>query len=738
MSATASQPSSAKIIWSPQPGPQEVFCNCPFPEVLFGGARGGGKSDGILGKYGLKAQRYGRDFNAVFFRREMPQSDDLIERAKELYLPLGAVWKDQPKTFQMPTGGRIRFRPLENTTDAQKYQGQNLSDAAVEEAGNYETPAPIDMLHGALRSKAGVPTQLLLTANPGGPGQAWLKHRYIDPWPTGNRLLTRKLPNGAIHRYIYIPSRVQDNLVLMRNDPAYINRLYLVGSEALVRAWLEGDWSVVAGAFYPEFSMDKHVIEPTELPLYWHRFRSFDWGSARPFCCLWWAVSDGELPRFPRGALICYREWYGAPVDDNGHTIPNAGLRLTAEEIGDGIFDREKNDLTGNRQMGGVADPSIFTADGGPSHADRMAARKVYFREADNSRVAKLGAVGGWDQLRARLRGDGEKPAIYWFSTCVDSIRTLPMLQHDVDRPEDVDTDGEDHACFVAGTIVNGSPVDTIGYLTRSDTRTVILRFADGFGVECTPDHRFLTESGEWVRADQMLNQSALSALPHRNSWASAITSAAFTFSARAVDCIAQCGSIITDRCHAAGMFITSMMIEVTTSLRTWSLCSAQTMSPITAESGLLHRQVPSRWPLQPNGTVVTKGAHGTESKARKPLPSKLPAWLLWCAKAAGNLSRRRLTSLIARASATSTAKCERCVAVEPQSEPRDVYCLQTTDGWLRLANGTIASNCDAIRYACMSRPYSAPLPPEMEPPRDRYVKKRKLGRFWQNSGWAA
>ena len=57
---------------------------------------------------------------------------------------------------------------LEGVRDASKYQGQNLTDCAVEEAGNYDSPAAIDMLWGALRSGTGVPPQLLLTANPGG------------------------------------------------------------------------------------------------------------------------------------------------------------------------------------------------------------------------------------------------------------------------------------------------------------------------------------------------------------------------------------------------------------------------------------------------------------------------------------------------------------------------------------------------------------------------------------------
>ncbi len=35
---------------------------------------------------------------------------------------------------------------------------------------------------------------------------------------------------------------------------------------------------------------------------------------------------------------------------------------------------------------------------------------------------------------------------IYFFSTCTDSIRTLPALQHDPVKAEDVDTEQEDHA----------------------------------------------------------------------------------------------------------------------------------------------------------------------------------------------------------------------------------------------------------------------------------------------------
>jgi hypothetical protein len=286
-----------------------------------------------------------------------------------------------------------------------------------------------------LRSATGVPTQLLLTGNPGGPGQGWIRRRYVDPAPMGMKVLVRKLPNGREHRYVFIPSRVQNNRILLAHDPDYINRLHLVGSPELVRAWLDGDWSAVEGAYFPEFRAELHVVAPLPLPDHWTRFRAMDWGSARPFSVGWYAVSDGTLPQFPTGALVKYREWYGSDG------TPNTGLKLTAEEVARGIKDRE----AGDRIAYGVLDPAAFARDGGPSIAERMMGGGVIFRPADNKRVARGGAMGGWDMLRARLKGD-DRPMLYFFATCTDTIRTLPALQHDAGRPEDVDTDSEDHA----------------------------------------------------------------------------------------------------------------------------------------------------------------------------------------------------------------------------------------------------------------------------------------------------
>ena len=70
---------------------------------------------------------------------------------------------------------------------------------------------------------------------------------------------------------------------------------------------------------------------------------------------------------------------------------------------------------------------------------------RQYWQPADNARVAKKGAIGGWDMVRLRLKGDEGLPGMYFFENCVDAIRTLPAMQHDELNMEDVDTESEDH-----------------------------------------------------------------------------------------------------------------------------------------------------------------------------------------------------------------------------------------------------------------------------------------------------
>src|SRR5690348_16306932 len=136
MSGLKSTPST-RLLWAPQVGPQKALVDCPFPEVFFGGARGGGKTDGVLGKWAIKEKRYGKAFNARMFRKTTVASEDAIERAKELYLPLGAKFNETKSFFRMPNGGRVAFGYLDHISDADAQQGKNLTDAWIEEAGQY-------------------------------------------------------------------------------------------------------------------------------------------------------------------------------------------------------------------------------------------------------------------------------------------------------------------------------------------------------------------------------------------------------------------------------------------------------------------------------------------------------------------------------------------------------------------------------------------------------------------------
>lgn len=429
-----------RLVWAPQAGPQKFLIDCPFSEIFFGGARGGGKTDGVLGKWALKEQRYGTSFNAIMFRRTTVSSDDAIERSKAIFGPLGGEYNESKSLWRMPNGGRVSFRYLEKITDADEYQGRNVTDAWVEEAGQFADSAPIDRLYGVLRSAEGVPVQLILTANPGGAGQHWLAERYkLIPFPSRPQIVSRELPNGKQHRAAVIPSRITDNKIMLRADPGYLDRLQLVGSDALVRAWLDGDWSAIEGAFFDQWSK-RNVVAPFDIPQDWHRFRSGDWGFAKPFSVGWWAVASDDLRlgsvTIPRGSMVRYREWYGSTGK------PNVGLRLTAEEVADGIKEREAGEVIGRS----VLDPAAFSQDGGPSIAERMSLRGVYWNPADNKRVSKAGAMGGWDMMRARIKGDLDGPRLFVFNTCRDFLRTVPTLQHDPNRSEDLDTESEDHA----------------------------------------------------------------------------------------------------------------------------------------------------------------------------------------------------------------------------------------------------------------------------------------------------
>lgn len=431
------------VVWEPQPK-QAEFISCPADDVGFGGARGGGKSDAIPGDWASHEEIYGSSAIGLCFRRERTQLVELMERARQILTPIGHKWHEQEKYFRGPKGGRLRFAYLESDSDADAYQGHSYTRIYPEEMGTFANEGPVNKLFATLRSGNGVPCQMKGTCNPGGPGHSWVKARYqIGRFPRGYEPFTYEFRNPFTGKTIsktrlFIPSRLSDNRYL---GDEYVANLYMSGSEALVRAWLEGDWDAIEGAFFDGWRTERHVVEPFDLPDYWARGRAFDWGFAKPFSVLWLAVASEPLKlsngrTLPRGGLVLYREWYGSTGE------PNVGARLQAEQIAEGVKARD----AGEKITLAVADPSIWAETGashglpGPSIGEKMARSGVMWQPADNRRRQ------GWDQVRGRLLGDqDDNPMLVVFDTCVDFIRTVPVLQHDQLKPEDLDTDAEDH-----------------------------------------------------------------------------------------------------------------------------------------------------------------------------------------------------------------------------------------------------------------------------------------------------
>lgn len=436
---------------------QGVAFQSPATEILYGGAAGGGKSH-LMRVAAIVWCTQIAGLQVYLFRRIR---DDLVKnhiegpkgfRAMLAPWELAGLCKIVEDEIRFWNGSKIYLCHCKDEKDRYKYLGAEIHVLLVDELTTF-TATIYRFLRGRVRA-VGLPTlpaeyagcfpRILCGSNPGSIGHQWVKAAFIDNAAPLEIVRQPDSEGGMLRQYI--PAKLSDNPSMAQDDPGYDARLGGLGNAELVRAMRDGDWDIVVGAFFTEWSRKLHVIRPCSLPEHWARFRVMDWGSYRPFSVGWYAVSDGELSQFPRGALIRYREWYGVRTHQDGGFEPNVGLKLTAAQVRDGIVDRSR----GEKYVNDWADPAIFSRDGGPSIAERMLPTKdrpgIVWSRADNARVARAGAMGGWDQVRERLIGEDGRPMIYVFDTGGHLIRTLPALQHDELRPEDVDTEQEDHA----------------------------------------------------------------------------------------------------------------------------------------------------------------------------------------------------------------------------------------------------------------------------------------------------
>lgn len=404
---------------------QKRFLKSKTKHTAFGGARGGGKSWTVRCKSKLLCFRF-PGIKVLIVRRTFAEltNNHINPLLKELNGI--AKYNKTEKVFTFPNGSTITFGYCNNDKDLLQYQGAEYDVIFLDEATQLQELWMKEIV-ACLRGVNDFPKRIYYTCNPGGPGHHYIKRLFID-----KRYEDGEDPND----YSFIQSLVTDNKALLESQPDYIKQLEALPPK-LKEAWLYGRWDIFEGQFFEEFAdrpehyrdrQNTHVIDPFEIPDGWTIYRSFDWGYAKPFSCGWWAMDyDG----------VAYRilELYGCTK------TPNEGVKWTSEKVFSEIhrIESEHRWLKG-KEIIGVADPAIWDGETGESIADVAAKHRVWFSKGDNKRIP------GWMQVHYRLAFDENGyPMMYIFSNCKAFIRTMPLLQYDEHKVEDLDTSMEDH-----------------------------------------------------------------------------------------------------------------------------------------------------------------------------------------------------------------------------------------------------------------------------------------------------
>jgi len=400
------------VILPGKPHPKQVeFFLADARNIGYGGARGGGKSWAMRRKMVLRRLKY-QGSKGLLLRRTYPElyQNHVLPLLTELHGL--AQYNQQNHVFIFPNESRLFLGYCDAEVDVLRYQGQEYDDIGLEEATQF-TEYQYQFLKTCSRTtRTDLKPRMYYTANPGGIGHGWFKRLFID---------RDFLPGESQEDYVFIQAKVYDNPTLIANNPEYVQQLESL-PEDMRRAFLDGDWDVFSGQVFREFRRDIHVIEPFELPREWRRWLALDFGFTAPACCLWLAIGPDET-------VYVYRELYST-----GMLASHLAQKIIEMSLGEHIT------LT-------LADPSIFAKTGheGESIAETLRQNGLACQKADNDRLAGKQRVH--DYLQVFEGWDGRQASrLKIFSTCTNLIRTLPQLVYDDTHPEDVDTDGEDHA----------------------------------------------------------------------------------------------------------------------------------------------------------------------------------------------------------------------------------------------------------------------------------------------------
>jgi hypothetical protein len=407
-------------------------------EFLYGGAAGGGKTDFLLAEVLRDLHRY-PGANAGIFRRSYPelsQPGGIIPRLLARIPPAVGAYNGTDHRWRFANGSTLQLGYITSDKDVANYLGAEYLLQAwdqLEAHTEYQYRTLRSRLRiGAALERAGAKPRSIASANPGGRGHAWVRRRWVNAPPMVVWQPRRSEEEPTPGTRCFVPARLDDNPHL---DAGYAARLEAL-PPAKRRAWRYGDWDALEGQRFGQFRRDVHVVDPGQvvIPLAGvSKGLGIDYGGAAPFCALWGALLGDSL--------VVYREVYRA-----GLTPRQQAERILAAEA--------PGERAPGRPLPAWLDPSTWTRSPDAPTVETVGtvpppgsiARTyhdagVAVRKANNHRVAGAAAI---DDLLT-IREDGW-PRLFILSTCVNLIRTLPELQRSERDPDDVDTDGEDHA----------------------------------------------------------------------------------------------------------------------------------------------------------------------------------------------------------------------------------------------------------------------------------------------------
>lgn len=351
-------------------------------------------------------------------------------------------------------GSRINLHHCQHETDVIKYQGAEFHVLLFDELTHF-TEYQYLYIRGRLRSSKGLKMpkhlrglfpRVMAGANPGGLGHNWVKEMFVEK---GEMVITQMPEEQGGMRRQFIPGKLADNPSITENDPGYASRLMGLGDPILVRALLEGDWDIAAGAMYAEiWRKPRHVIEPFPIPIDWDIWMGADDGFAAP-ASVHWLTQDPHTKR-----KIVIRELYAAKmlpeemarkIKDISANIP----RLVYGARGPKIV------AHGPEPFRGLMDAAAFTDNGQTAEGGVRAVPR-------GNQLVKLGIkfkpCEKWDGSRVHraqnlavelspAENDPDKvPRLRFFNCCPQAIKTIATIPRDAKKIEDVDTDFEDHA----------------------------------------------------------------------------------------------------------------------------------------------------------------------------------------------------------------------------------------------------------------------------------------------------